>query len=106
MKINGDTLSDLQAGARVQMGEARKRLRSIRGQASRALRNLATESRARGAQWTERVRQLTSIRRFRLDRWQARLMESVGLASSGQVQRINRELARLSKKIDSLSSSK
>ncbi len=106
MRINGNTFNSLQAGAKAQIGEARKRLNSLQGRASRAIRGLASESRSRGAEWTERVRRLTSVRGLRLDKLQTRLMEAVGVASSGQVQRISRELAKISKKLDALSSSK
>ena len=106
MKINGDAFDSLQASARAQLGQAQKRFRSFQGRASRALLDLASESRARGTKWTERVRRLTSGRRLRLGPWQERLMEAVGVASSNQLQRVNRELAKLSKKVDALSSDK
>ncbi len=106
MKINGHTFNSLQASAKAQIGQARKRFDSIRGRASRALQDLASESRARGAQWTDRVRSLTARRGLHLDQWQSRLMEVVGVASRSQLRRISRELAKLNKKVDALSSDK
>lgn len=106
MKVNGDTLGDLQAGAKAQLGQARKRFILLQGQASRALRGLASESKARGTQWAERFRQLTSKYPLRLDKLQTRIMDAVGVASAGRVQRISRELAKLAKRVDSLSSRK
>src|SRR5262249_23305160 len=96
----------LRAEATAQVGRARKTLSSFQGQASRVLQGLASESRARGAHWAERLQQLTSTRPPDLRQWQARLMKAAGVASRGQVQRINRECTRLAKKVDALSSEK
>jgi len=106
MRINGDTLSGLQAGAKAQIEEARQRLDSLQRQASRALRHFATQSQARRAEWTERVRRFTSIRQLHLDKLPTKLIEAAGIATSGQVHRINRELAKLAKKVDSISNGK
>ncbi len=106
MKINGDTLSGFRAGAKAQFGQARKKVILLQGQASRALRDLAAEGKARRAEWTARVRQLTSTKTLPFDKWQTRIMDAVGIASAGQVQRISRELAKLAKKVESLSSGK
>jgi hypothetical protein len=106
MRINGDTLSGLQAGAKAQIEEARQRFDSLQNRASRALRHLATQSQARRSEWTERVRQLTSIRELRLKKLPTKLIEAAGIATSGQVHRINRELAKLAKKVESISAGK
>jgi hypothetical protein len=106
MRINGDTFSGLQAGAKAQIDEARQRLDSLQRQASRALRQLATQGKARRSEWTERVRRITSIRELHLDKLPTKLIEAAGIATSGQVHRINRELAKLAKKVESISAGK
>jgi chromosome segregation ATPase len=106
MRINGDTFSGLQAGAKAQIEEARQKLDSLQRQASRALRHLATQGQARRSEWTKRVRRITSIRELHLDKLPTKLIEAAGIATSGQVHRINRELAKLAKKVESISAGK
>jgi hypothetical protein len=107
MKINAGTLSSLRQDAEARIGRARRKLDSLQGRASRALRGFRLQARRRGAHWTERVRQLTSsVRALRLNKLQAQLMDAVGVASSGQVERISRELAKISKKLDAISGTK
>lgn len=106
MRINGYTFSGLQAGAKAQIEEARQRFESLQKQASRALRHLATEGQARRSEWTERVRRITSIRQLHLEKLPTKLIEAAGIATSGQVRRINRELAKLAKKVESISAVK
>ena len=107
MKINAGTFSSLRQDAEARIGQARKTLDSLQGRASRVLRGFRLQTRMRGAHWTERVRQLTSsVRALRLDKLQEHVMGAVGVASKGQVDRISRKLAKISKKLDALSGTK
>ena len=108
MKINAGTFNSLRQDAEARIGQARKTLDSLQGRASRALRGFRLQTRMRGAHWTERVRQqlTSSVRALRLDKLQEHVMGAVGVASKGQVERISRKLAKISKKLDALSETK
>ena len=110
---------------KLQLEEAQKRFAGLEKEAEKALKNLA----ARGADTrkelegllerinagefnpleSDRVRQLgkranqagVEVKK-RLDGLQTRMVEAVGVASQTQVKEINRELGKLSRKLDSL----
>ncbi|MBU8899410.1 hypothetical protein DRW03_29015 [Corallococcus sp. H22C18031201] len=106
-----------------QLAQAQKRLEGLEGEASKVMKTL--ESRGQEAAkevqqlWTKlqagelltdpRVQELGkkvdaagSELRKRLDTLQTRVVEAVGVASQSQVQSLNQELSKLSKKLDML----
>src|SRR5260370_7987494 len=106
MRINGYTLSGLQAGAKAQIEEARQRLDSLQRQASRTLRQLATQGQARRSEWTERVRRITSIRQLHLDKLPPKLIEAAGIPTSRQFHRTNRQSPKPPNKLQQISPGK
>jgi hypothetical protein len=106
MGISAATLKDFRAGARTQLARAGKKLASLQERVLRTGANWATESKARAAEWTGWFRRVAAKRPQRLDEWQMRVMDAVGIASAGRVRRMSRELSRLAKRVDSLASRK
>ena len=109
---------DVQGFLKVQLEEAQKRLTQLEGEAQKVLKQLV----ARGQKSREEIEALltklsaaelapTVMRKAneasvevkkRLDALQTRVVEATGVASQSQVRAIGKELARLSKKVDSL----
>lgn len=92
--------------ARERLTEARKRLVSLRGKAEKSLKQLASRGRARSKELSAFARSFRPAGKVRLSQWHGRLLRATGFATSGQVREISRELARISKKLDALSSGK
>lgn len=92
--------------ARERLTEARKRLVTLRGKAEKSLRRLASRGRARGKELSVFARRLRPAGKVHLGRWHSRLLQAAGVATWGQVREISRELTRISKKLDALSSTK
>lgn len=122
MAKNGRSQS-LQRFVRGQLEEARERFHSFEHEAEHVLKGLVEKGRAQRKELesliervnagellvTPAVKQFgkranlagTQVRR-RLDQLQQRVVAAAGVASQSQVKEINRELSRLSKKIDTL----
>jgi len=92
--------------ARERLTLARKRLVALRGKAEKSLRQLASRGRAQGKELSVIARRLRPAGKVHLSRWHNRLLQAAGVATWGQVRQISRELTRISKKLDALSSTK
>lgn len=111
----------LPAFVREQIEDAQKRLLALESEAQKVLQNLivrgqksraeveALLGRLQGMEQVKEAKKLgkkaTAARaqaQKRLNELQSRVIESVGVASGAQVKEINREIAKLSKKIDTL----
>jgi hypothetical protein len=92
--------------ARERLTVARKRLIALRGKAEKSLKQLASRGRARGKELSVLAQRLRPTGKVRLSRWHNRLLQAAGIATWGQVREISRELNRISKKLDALSSTK
>ncbi len=117
----GGAAQKLPAFVREQIEDAQKRLVALETEAQRVLQNLvergqksrneveALLGRLQGMEQVKEAKKLgkkataarTEVQK-RLNVLQARVIETVGVASGAQVKEINRELAKLSKKIDAL----
>jgi hypothetical protein len=121
--------NQLETFVKGQLGEAQKRFSGLEKEAEKVLKNLAvrgTESRkelegllgrinagefnplesARVKQLGKKANQAGAEVKKRLDGLQTRVVEAVGVASQTQVKEINRELGKLSRKLDALISGK
>lgn len=114
---NGKT-ANLQVFMKEQFADAQKRFAQFEGEAQKVLETLrgrARESRKelegfvqgrldhlKDLQLLGKANASLSEVQKRLTTVQAKVIESVGMASQAQVDQINRELARLSKKLDGL----
>ena len=92
--------------ARERLSEARKRLHSLRGKAEKGLKHLAARGRAGSKEFSTFARSFPPVGKIRLSQWHNRLLRATGVATWGQVREISRELTRISKKLDGLSSGK
>jgi tRNA U54 and U55 pseudouridine synthase Pus10 len=124
MATNGKAQT-LETFVKQQLGGAQKRLAGLEQEANKVLRTLKTRSKgpARevekflgkvnteaealldGAKVKELGRKATQVGtevRKRLDGLQTKAVEAVGVASQAQVKELNRELSRLSKKLDQI----
>lgn len=113
----------LQGFVKQQLEDAQKRFASFEEEAERVLKGLIERGREHGKELEEliqklNVRDLSVFRkakirdlgrtaeeassevRRRLDSIQSRVIEAVGVATKAQIDDINRELSRLSKKLD------
>jgi uncharacterized protein YukE len=117
--------AEVQAFVKEQIEEAQKRIQAIEGEAQKALKGLV----ARGKESRQELQQL--LRRFnakelkfldnptvkklgkragaagmemkkRLDALQERMIEASGMATQSQIRDLNRELNKLSRKVDTL----
>jgi len=115
----------LETFVKQQLGGAQKRLAGLEQEANKVLRTLKTRSKgparevekllgkvnteAEALLESPKVKELgrkatqvgTEVRK-RLDGLQTRAVEAVGVASQAQVKELNRELSRLSKKLDQI----
>ncbi|MBF5041172.1 hypothetical protein FGE12_02125 [Aggregicoccus sp. 17bor-14] len=117
--------SQLEAFVKGQLGEAQKRIAGLEKEAEKVLKNLAArgaDSRkelegllgrinsgefnplesARVRELGKKANQAGAEVKKRLDGLQTRVVEAVGVASQTQVKEINRELGKLSRKLDTL----
>jgi predicted transcriptional regulator len=122
MAKNGKSKS-VQQFVREQLEEARERFQSFEHEAEDLLRGLIVRGKAQRReleslmdklnagdllsspavkQLGKRANQASNQVKRRLDQLQRRVVEATGVASQSQVKEINRELNRLSKKIDTL----
>jgi hypothetical protein len=92
--------------AKAQLSKARGQLFALRGKAEKSLKRLTSRGRARGKELSAFARQLPPAGKARLEQWQGRLLYAVGVATRGQIRELSRELHRISKKLDALSSAK
>lgn len=92
--------------AKAQLSKARGHLFALRGKAEKSLKRLTSHGRARGREVSAFARRLPSAGMTSLERWQSRLLYAMGVATRGQIREISRELSRISKKLDALSSAK
>lgn len=118
-------MNQLESFVKGQLDEAQKRFSGLEKEAEKVLKNLAvrgTESRkelegllgrinagefnplesARVKQLGKKANQAGAEVKKRLDGLQTRVVEAVGVASQTQVKEINRELGKLSRKLDAL----
>ena len=124
MATNGKT-QNLETFVKQQLGGAQKRLAGLEQEANKVLRTLKTRSKGPArevekflgkvnseaealldsAKVKELGRKATQVRselRKRFDGIQTKAVEAVGVASQAQVKELNRELSRLSKKLDQI----
>lgn len=106
MSSRTEGLQPIAERAKMRIHEARKTLIALRGKAEKSLKKLAVRSRARGRELSALANRIRPSTRINLEGWQDRLLESTGVATRGQVREINRELTRISKKLDALSTTK
>ncbi len=88
--------------ARTQWREALKKVTALRVKAEKSWKKLST----RGRELSAQVQRLKPSGRISLERWQNRLLESAGVATRTQLREISRELARVSKRLDTFSPTK
>jgi len=124
MATNGKA-HNLETFVKQQLGGAQKRLAGLEQEANKVLRTLKTRSQgparevekflgkvnteaealldsAKVKELGRKATQVGSEVRKRLDGLQTRAVEAVGVASQAQVKELNRELSRLSKKLDQI----
>jgi vacuolar-type H+-ATPase subunit H len=122
MATNGKA-RNLETFVKQQISGAQKRIEGLEHEAEKVLRNLKSRSRGPAREVEKllgqinpdmllenpRVKELgrkaTQVRselRKRLDGIQTKAVEAVGVASQAQVKELNRELSRLSKKLDQI----
>jgi hypothetical protein len=122
MATNGKA-RNLETFVKQQISGAQKRIEGLEHEAEKVLRNLKSRSRGPAREMEKllgqispdtllenpRVKELgrkaTQVRselRKRLDGIQTKAVEAVGVASQAQVKELNRELSRLSKKLDQI----
>ncbi len=91
------------------LSEAQKRLNALEGTAQKVLRSLVVRSRSRRrdlSALTKKLNPSASRVRKQLGEWRMRLVSGAGLASSLQLTELSREVSRISRKLDALSSKK
>ncbi len=114
---------NLETFVKQQLDGAQKRLEGLEQEANKVLRTLKTRSRgparevekflgqlntetlldnAKVKELGRKATQVGSEVRKRLDGLQTKAVEAVGVASQAQVKELNRELSRLSKKLDQI----
>jgi hypothetical protein len=122
MATNGKT-RNLETFVKQQLQGAQKRFVGLEHEAEKVLRNLKTRSRGPAREVEKllgrinpdalldnpkvkelgrKATQVSSELRKRLDGIQTKAVEAVGVASQAQVKELNRELSRLSKKLDQI----
>ncbi|HVG64416.1 MAG TPA: hypothetical protein VNA24_37990 [Hyalangium sp.] len=122
MATNGKS-RNLETFVKQQISDAQKRIEGLEHEAEKVFRNLKARSRGPAREVEKflgqispdtlldspRVKELgrkaTQVRsdlRKRLDGIQTKAVEAVGVASQAQVKELNRELSRLSKKLDQI----
>jgi ElaB/YqjD/DUF883 family membrane-anchored ribosome-binding protein len=122
MATHGKT-RNLETFVKQQLEGAQKRFEGLEKDAEKVLRNLKARSRVpareveklleqinpdvllenpRVKELGRKATQVSSELRKRLDGIQTRAVEAVGVASQAQVKELNRELSRLSKKLDQI----
>jgi tRNA U54 and U55 pseudouridine synthase Pus10 len=124
MATHGKTQT-LETFVKQQIGGAQKRLAGLEHEANKVLRTLKTRSKgparevgkflgkvnteaealldsAKVKQLGRKATQVGTEVRKRLDGLQTKAVEAVGVASQAQVKELNRELSRLSKKLDQI----
>ena len=102
MNVTAQTLKHLRADAQTTLERATRQWTLLRGRAYRTMREMVSDTRSRGVQWTRWMRLLTT-RPLALNRWRTRLIDAVGVASAQRVERMSQQLMRLAKRVDSLS---
>ena len=110
-KKNGAALQ-LPSFMKEQLEDAQKRFVAFEGEAQKVLENLIERGResrkeletllTRFQGLEQKATKARTDARKRLDKLQNRVIESVGVASQAQVQQLNREIVKLSKKLDQL----
>jgi hypothetical protein len=114
---------NLETFVKQQIEGAQKRFVGLEHEAEKVLRNLKARSRGPAREVEKflgqinpdsllenpkvkelgrKATQVSSVLRKRLDGFQTRAVEAVGVASQAQVKELNRELSRLSKKLDQI----
>ena len=122
MATNGKA-RNLETFVKQQISDAQKRIEGLEHEAEKVLRNLKARSRGparevekflgqispdtlldnrRVKELGRKATQVSSELRKRLDGIQTKAVEAVGVASQAQVKELNRELSRLSKKLDQI----
>lgn len=122
MATNGKA-RNLETFVKQQISDAHKRIEGLEHEAEKVLRHLKARSRGparevekflgqispdtlldnpRVKELGRKATQVSSELRKRLDGIQTRAVEAVGVASQAQVKELNRELSRLSKKLDQI----
>ncbi|HEX8704935.1 MAG TPA: hypothetical protein VF815_39245 [Myxococcaceae bacterium] len=124
MATNGKA-QNLETFVKQQLGGAQKRLAGLEQEANKVLRTLKTRSKGSAREMEKflgkvnseaealldspkvkelgrKATQVGSEVRKRLDGLQTKAVEAVGVASQAQVKELNRELSRLSKKLDQI----
>ncbi|WP_163870626.1 hypothetical protein [Myxococcus eversor] len=117
------SLSNVEVFLKAQLAHAQKRIEELEGEAGKVVKALDARrveaTKEAQSLWTKfqagelltdpRVKELgTKVNaagselRKRLDGLQARVVETVGVASQSQLQEINKELSKLSRKVDAL----
>jgi hypothetical protein len=114
MAKNGHKNGQFQAFVREQLEEAQRRFSAFETDAERMLKQLTVRAKQQRKELeglvqklnanglTKRAMQARSQVTKQLDVLQSRVVEAVGVASQSQIRAINKELARLSKKLDTL----
>lgn len=100
---NGVTAS-VETWVRGSLEGAQARLTSLEKEAGKVLRNFAQHTQVQELSRT--AQKAGNEMRKRLDGLQTRVAAAAGVASQAQVEELNRELARLAKKIDALVSTR
>jgi len=99
------TTAKVQDFVKEQMGEAQKRFQVIEGEAKKALGKIRRFN-AKELKFLENpsatVKAATNEMKKRFDALQTRVMAFSGVATQSQIRELNKELHRLSKKVDAL----
>ena len=88
--------------AQVRYAAARKRMESWQEKSRKILRDLRDKGSA-GERFDAFFQEFGPAAKLQFNRWKSVVIESVGIASVGQVRHLERELSRLSRKLASVS---
>jgi len=103
-KSNNHKGGQIQVFVEEQLEEAQRRFSAFEADAEKMLKHLIQRGKEQRKELQGLVKkiQANGFSKKRLDVLQTRVVEAVGVASQAQVKEINRELAKLSKKLDTL----
>jgi hypothetical protein len=96
---------NLETFVKQQLEGAQRRIKGLEGEAEKFFGQINPDTLLGNPKVKELGRKATQVRselRKRLDGFQTRAVEAVGVASQAQLKELNRELSRLSKKLDQL----
>jgi hypothetical protein len=95
-------LAAVRENAQVRYAAVRKGLESWQEKSRKVLRDLSDKGSAR-ERFNVFFQEFSPAAKLQFNRWKSVVIESVGIASVGQVRHLERELSRLSRKLASVS---